>query len=111
MSTVNDEMNVSIFLMNDGTTIIGNVVEVPLSGSVHTVENPAYLVMQQEGFQIVPLLDTVGVTPTDITIKIDVSKDLRYGNYARTPDEGLANGYKQTFGYSVIEVPTKQLIL
>ena len=106
------ELEVKLFIMSDGTTILGNVVGEKLDKpSVLTVENPAYLVMQQEGFQILPLLDTVGVNQDDITIEIDISKDLRYGNYSRTPDEGLVDGYKKTFGYTLIEVPEKKIIL
>lgn len=106
-----NEVNVKLFIMNDGTTVIGNVIESVGSNKVLEVENPAYLVMQAEGFQIVPLLDTIGVTQEDNTIHIDVTKDLRYGGYARTPDEGLVTGYKQTFNYITIEVPSKKLIL
>lgn len=103
-------LDIKVFFLKDSSTIAGNVIKTDLDGVTLTVENPAYIVPAQTGFQIIPLLDTAGVNEKESTIVINTKEDIRFGKVFEI-DEGLADGYKQTFKYTVIEVPNKKLIL
>lgn len=107
---MSNEVDVKVIFLKDSSTIVGNVAKTDLDGVTVTIENPAYIVPAQQGFQIVPLLDTAGVAEKETSITINLKEDIRFGKLFEI-DEALGEGYKQTFGYSVIQVPDQKLIL
>jgi hypothetical protein len=95
------ELNIQIAILNNQATIIGNVVGESLEDGSITIENPCYIVPTQTAFQLIKVLEAAGVAIDEKTVTIKPS-DLQFGRLYPA-DEGLADGWKQTFGYAVIE--------